>query len=631
MTHPAPNLKYRADIDGLRAIAVLSVFAFHLGALPGGFVGVDIFFVISGYLITTIIAGEVQRGEFSLIRFYERRIRRIAPALFVMLAVCVGASLFVLAPDDARTAAQSGIAALLSAGNIYFALEGDYFAKPAETEPFLHTWSLGVEEQFYILFPLLLMMTRARRAPVAIVLAASFALSVWGSSSPSQFDFYLLHTRAWEMMLGSAVAVGLIPAARKGWVAEGLALSGLGAFALAFLLLDETVAWPGYAALLPCLATIGLIIAGPETKVARVLSWRPVVFIGLISYSLYLWHWPVIVFQRLNWVVFPSDWRLGGGLAVIAAAFVLAVLSWHFVEKPFRKGWPARRALYQGFFATTGVLVAGFAAVAIGRGLPDFMPGRGGPYAQYIGYQSDPFTRRGTCFQFKEGPETVDETQCLTSQADRTNILLLGDSHAAALYWGLSRQLNGAHVMQANASTCRPTVRDVENAYPRCRELMDRVFRWIDQERPQIDHVLLAGNWDRRHVDGLVETARWLEERGYRATIVGPIPQYDRALPRLLTLQDRIGDENLTSRHLIPRPKRMERILAKKSQDKDIPYISLFDILCPNGKHCLAVATGGVPMQHDMGHLTAEGSDLVASRIAKRHAYLLGARTAVDP
>ncbi len=317
------TLHYRPDIDGLRAIAVLSVLGYHLhlASVPGGFAGVDIFFVISGYLIGSILLADLKANRFSLRNFYIRRIRRIFPALLaVLLGTFLLALVFVL-PSELNDLAQSLIAAALSASNLYFAAHSNYFDINATSRPALQTWSLGVEEQFYIVFPLLLWLLyrRAPRhlAPILAGLAAlSIALSVAGALYFPTVAFFMPYTRAYELLIGVLLALPLLPRTASSLLRNLLAALGLAFVLIAITRFSSAIPFPGYAALLPCIGSALLIYSGlprgqghpgqahadpsPVTLTARLLALPPLVFAGLISYSLYLWHWPLIVFQQMG-------------------------------------------------------------------------------------------------------------------------------------------------------------------------------------------------------------------------------------------------------------------------------------------------------------------------------------------
>src|SRR5258708_7906370 len=303
---------YRADIDGLRAVAVLLVFAYHLGTarVRGGFVGVDVFFVISGYLIGSIILSEIDSGKFSLLSFYERRVRRILPALFVALAVCAVLAYKFFLPAELDEFAKSFLAATFSFSNVFFYHQAGYFEGPAAMKPLLHTWSLAVEEQFYIFLPLFLLAVRryslaVRRNIVMAVTICSFIISAWGAFKNPDATFYLAHTRAWELLLGTLLALDFIPHfSGRSW-RNFLSAAGLTMILASAVLYEKTTPFPGLAAAVPCFGAALIIAAGRDGSsfVGTALSLRPVVFIGMISYSLYLWHWPLIVFQGASGIL----------------------------------------------------------------------------------------------------------------------------------------------------------------------------------------------------------------------------------------------------------------------------------------------------------------------------------------
>ncbi|HEX5222090.1 MAG TPA: acyltransferase family protein [Verrucomicrobiae bacterium] len=370
----ANSLSYRPDVDGLRAVAVLSVVFCHAGFhCPGGFIGVDVFFVISGYLIAGLILKELKQGTFTLANFWERRIRRILPALTVVVAATFGAGWFILMPEDFASFGKSVIGLALLASNVQFWRSINYFNNAAEEKPLLHTWSLSVEEQFYLLVPvfLLLLARRSQLHRAFLLLAAaaalSFGLSVYWTHSHASSNFYLLPTRAWELFAGALLAFSPACGIRKKWVNESLAVLGMALILVPCFVYDSKTPFPGLTALPPVLGSALLIWVGSSSvgfsRIGRLLASKPVVFVGLISYSLYLWHWPLFSFTRYVSVKAPSAmvwWTL------IAASIVLATLSWRFVETPFRrrKVFAARPQL----FAATAVLFV----VMLGSGVVMF-------------------------------------------------------------------------------------------------------------------------------------------------------------------------------------------------------------------------------------------------------------------
>lgn len=359
-------MQYRQEIDGLRALAVVPVMLFHAGfsLFAGGFVGVDVFFVISGYLITSILLEEHSRGSFSIWRFYERRVRRILPALYFVMLVCLPIAWLLMLPDDLENFGQSLVATTLFANNVLLWLTSNYFQLEAEFKPLLHTWSLAVEEQYYLVFPpLLALCWRLGRRPLFVLFTVlglfSLALAEAGWRLAPEANFYLIPSRAWELMAGALVALHL--QGRSDVAGNGvLAAAGLALILLAIILFDSTTPFPGLWALLPVVGTVLYIrFAQPTTLAARLLSLRPVVFIGLISYSLYLWHQPVLAFMRITRLEEPGALE---ALLCLALTGVLAWLSWRYVEAPFRS---RERVGLRSLYLWAALFSAGFVAAGL--------------------------------------------------------------------------------------------------------------------------------------------------------------------------------------------------------------------------------------------------------------------------
>jgi peptidoglycan/LPS O-acetylase OafA/YrhL len=341
-------MRYRPEIDGLRAIAVAAVILFHAGfpLFSGGFIGVDVFFVISGFLITSIVVGDLNKGTFSVINFYERRARRILPALFTVMATCLPFAYYLLSPDDLKDFAQSLAAICLFASNVLFWGESGYFDTEADLKPLLHTWSLAVEEQFYVVFPLLLLAAwkLVRKAiPIIIVGVAvvSFFISVEQVIAYPSAAFFLLPSRAWQLLVGALAALVVerwqSAAVRQSSVRlanETLGWVGMAMIALPLFLFDKRTPFPGLNATLPTLGTaIVLLVSSSGTRVGHLLSWKPLVGLGLISYSAYLWHQPLFAFTKHALL---ADLSAGLAIGLCAVTIVLAHLSWRYVEQPFR-------------------------------------------------------------------------------------------------------------------------------------------------------------------------------------------------------------------------------------------------------------------------------------------------------
>lgn len=380
MTQIKNSLKYRADIDGLRAIAVLSVIFFHLNipGFSGGFVGVDVFFVISGFLITSIILKEIEDGNFSVARFYERRIRRIFPALFpvIIFTLIVGAVFFNF--RTFKDLGQSITATTLFSSNILFWYRGGYFAASSLQKPLLHTWSLAVEEQFYIFFPLLLLLISryGKKKYFQWLLAigiASLLLSVIGVYRNQEAAFYWVPTRAWELLVGSLLALGILPCPESIVKKNLFSFLGLGLIIYSVVFYTEATLFPGANALAPVMGSCLIIysgMGGEGTTVSRFLSVKPMVYIGLISYSLYLWHWPLIAFSRYLLLRELTSLEV---LCIIFVTFVISAFSLKFIEQPFRRKnpiIPARKDLFWSA-ATVMFIVSGIGVViSLQNGMP---------------------------------------------------------------------------------------------------------------------------------------------------------------------------------------------------------------------------------------------------------------------
>jgi peptidoglycan/LPS O-acetylase OafA/YrhL len=617
---------YRPDIDGLRAVAVLAVVGFHVGILwlPGGYVGVDVFFVISGYLIGSIIIDEVRGGRFSLARFYVRRIRRILPALVAMILCVLAAAYFILLPVELENYAASAISVALSISNIYFLNHTGYFDAPAATTPLLHTWSLAVEEQFYAVFPLFVMLMhrilrRRLEAAVILLMLVSFALSVIGVATSPERAFYLAPSRAWELLLGTFIAIRPWTGISRAWVRNAMAAIGLGLIAFAIRKFTFETPFPGAAALVPCLGAALVIAAGQSgpSVVGRLLSLRPVVFIGLISYSLYLWHWPILVFQRTDSILVAHASPRMTQAVIIAVSIVVAALSWKFIEQPFRTyGAKQRNArVFAGGFAALGVVVALALAIVGSNGLAGRFNPQANKYAAYLDYTQVHF-REGKCFIVS--PYTFadfDKQGCLGQDPSRKNYLLLGDSEAAHLWYGMSHLLSDAHVLQATGAGCPPRL-DYPASAGSCGTLMTYV---LDDYLPKhhVDRLLIAARWIDRDLPYLKAVLAMAAARGIPVTLFGPMVEYDLPLPRILADAAQSdtaasAERQVVGRHVVDQHQLDVRIAALAAQYGD-EYVSFHSLLCADGS-CATVAADGVPLQFDQNHLTKDGSLFVVKR-----------------
>jgi peptidoglycan/LPS O-acetylase OafA/YrhL len=504
---------YRREIDGLRAVSVLSVILYHadLHVFRGGFVGVDIFFVISGYLITTILLGELKTGTFSLAKFYERRARRILPALFVVAFACVPFAWLWLVPVDLESFSRSLIAVSAFASNVLFYESTAYFEAAAEWKPLLHTWSLAVEEQYYLVFPLLLLVAwrLGRRWVPAILVAvalASLAVARRTSVSDPPAAFYLLPARGWELLSGALVALHVTSGGRwtgrrpSALVRQICALLGLLLIAYAVVMFDKKMPYPSLYTLVPIGgAALIILFARGQTWAGKLLGGRALVSVGLMSYGAYLWHWPLFVFARHKSVPRVPDTALMAALSV--AALVLAYLSWRYVERPFRsRRKVSRRRIFA--FAALG------STVLVASGLVGhFTRGNSGRIADATFQPDIEFLCRetGGCMYQPAGDLPVGQRGLDCWLGDKTSPkevtktgIVLGDSYGAS-YDGVWDAVGKSAKLRINSVTtnwCMPTRNDDwvgggNKFLQQC--LLDR--RYFAENVSKYDVAILGGNW----------------------------------------------------------------------------------------------------------------------------------------
>jgi len=644
----APNrdavLKYRPDIDGLRAVAILSVLTFHLWPwrVSGGFVGVDVFFVISGYLISAILFSEVATGRFSVLGFYDRRIRRIFPALFVMLIVLSAVIGLFLLPNEFVDYAKSVIAATTSSSNFYFWRHSGYFDAPM-SKPLLHTWSLAVEEQFYLLFPIFLLITRRffpkrLKQVVVLLFSTSLAASVAILHYNPTTAFYMPYTRAWELLLGTVISLGFFPRLQPAWVRNAATLLGIGMIAYSALRFSPETPFPGLAAVLPCAGSALIIGAGESgsTLVGKALSWRPMVFIGLISYSLYLWHWPVIILNDLGLSVnfsdfVPQTWAFvllmqrGSRTVELLICFVLAILSWRFVERPFRNR--PRRIERMPLFALSAavmvVLLLCSATVIYASGFPARFPRRAVQVASFRTPPDSIVGQLGDCVITYDNQDTVFENgQCLQRVSNKDTYLLLGDSHAAALWDGLRTSLPNSNVVLAAAWGCPPSVHPeilqehLGEVGALCNNMMQFIFQKYLPSNP-IKGLLVEARWKSKDLNGVEGIVDWAQERSINVILIGPVAEYDAPLPRLLAYAIARNEPDLPRQHLQSYSSLVDEQMRNLAENKwHVSYISLYQATCQSD-HCLEYADekNGIPLLKDGDHLTADGSRLLVRRL----------------
>jgi peptidoglycan/LPS O-acetylase OafA/YrhL len=628
--HPAQAVAsgYRTDIDGLRAVAVLPVVGFHAGIhfLRGGFIGVDVFFVISGFLITQLLYKDICAERFSIIHFYERRIRRIFPALFaVLLSVYVVGIIYCL-PAEIVDLSKSLAAAALSVSNIYFWLTSGYFDGQSSAKPLLHTWSLAVEEQYYLVWPVLLFalnrLPRPRLLQVMLVLVClSLAGSVAGMWLFPSANFYLPFTRAWELGAGALLALDALPMQLGPRLRNVLSALGMLLIVGSVLLIGPDLPFPGLLAVPPCLGTVLIILAGRDgdSHLGRLLSLRPVVFMGLISYSLYLWHWPITVFQKNYGLLVSGLSDARSKIVIILVSLLLAAFSWKFIEQPFRTGQlrPSNRRLLQIAAAAMSVVLTLALLASLAKGFPGRYSPRELQIASYLSYltsdEGHNFGRRGECFLVGgSGERSYFAHECLVTAKDRKNYLLLGDSHAAELWAGLSATFPGVNFLEAAASECFPTIVHAISESARCKRLMDDVLQnFLAHER--VDRVLLAARWKSTMLDNLLATVSWLNAHNVPVTVIGPSVVYDVPYPRLMVSALRMDDPALAQRHLEGSIKGLDAEMSQLARTHGIAYVSLVALECMVPS--CAIAAGERPLLFDQEHFTREGSVLIAQKL----------------
>ncbi len=618
VSRSSSGVKHRPEIDGLRALAILPILLHHCGvtALRGGFTGVDIFFVISGYLITGIIQAELAAGSFSLTSFYRRRIVRILPALTLMIVVVLALGCMILLPKPLRDLGRSAAATAAFGSNIYFYTTVDYFY--SDLKPLVHTWSLAVEEQFYLLYPILLLALRGleRRRLVQVLMGIS-ATSILTGLYYAVFDpgggFYLLPARIWELLLGGLVALGVFPKLPQ--VVRTVAVWGALVVIVASVFAIKST-WPFPVPFaFPVAGSAALLIAyAPGTRAAGLLSLRPLRWIGLISYSLYIWHRPIIAFylQGRSEIIGSADIAI-----VVTLSFMAAILSYFLVERPALRRWRKGTGLMPHMIALGGLVAIAAAGLIIAKQAERIkhLPPDVTRVASYLQFDKTPAGRAqyatGHCFHLPY--TTPNDTACLQMASDRANVLLVGDSHAGQLSQELRRAIAPANMLQATAAGCRPTIQG--KGLRSCRGIVIAALEEVDVSRLQ--GVVIAGRWFDTDRPLLVETVRRLQQRGARRiVVVGPMVEYSADFPDLLarSMLDHDFGRMEKAREADRRP--LDEAMRQDVIATGARYVSHFDIECPGGRCRLFTADGG-PIHIDRSHLTPLASIPVAQAIAR--------------
>jgi peptidoglycan/LPS O-acetylase OafA/YrhL len=671
-----PMITYRPEVDGLRAIAIASVVLYHAaGAIfSGGFVGVDIFFVISGYLITSIILKEAREDAFSYMNFYARRARRILPALLAMLVVVTLAAFVLLLPADLYSYSDLLIHALFFSANFPLASSPGYFDATMQENPLLHIWSLSVEEQFYLIWPTLLLLVLrifSRRGQILAVLllaAASLILAEATAHTWPRSAFFHLHARGWELLAGAVLAMDLLPQATNRKLCEGLSILGLALMCGPILLYTKETVFPGLSALPPVTGCALVIYANGtgRTKIASLLSWQPVAFLGLISYSLYLWHWPILAFPAYILVrpLEPIE-----SLLCVAASLLLAVLSWRYIERPFRKRLATRLGNLVEFerFSIPALTQSGYAALAVVLALT----GSGAAIQHAWGaawrYSSD--IREIT--EIAPPPSKIDV--CITEYRPRgapiechfgdgsARVILWGDSHSGSyLSTVVKVYRNGRAFIHYGclplAGIKRVTLAG-EDLNPACMESRPKVIEKILQLKPKI--LLIAGRWTlsedlpygrelkpnsyltgdsgdlsressrRIFAAAIANTAAIFTKAGIKVVLLGQVPEMTVSPRHCLALSKLFGLANGNC-GFVPREEAERRqyyvnqgLNAAARSNPDVFVFRPFDSMCGESR-CEAVRNGKV-LYIDGDHLGRDGANLLVEplRLALPAAFQL--------
>jgi peptidoglycan/LPS O-acetylase OafA/YrhL len=675
-------LRYRSDIDGLRAIAVTSVVLFHAGVWPfrAGFVGVDIFFVISGFLIGGIIVRGATTNSFSFGQFYARRARRIVPALILVLAVTALLGSLTLPATEFSKLGKSIFGSVLGASNIQFWRDVDYFNPDAKTNPLLMTWSLGVEEQFYLVFPwIVLLFAKRPKTHMLVVLVAisiaSLALSLWATAHYPKAAFYLLPPRAWELGVGAILAI-LRPQGgeRSAPPSDSLGQEVLGWAGLvitigSLVVFNEHTPFPGLAAVLPVAGAAALIAAEGSVVNRQILSLRPVVLVGLVSYSWYLWHWPLMTYLRISSPVGLSHVALAGAGLL---AFGLAYLSWRFVEQPLRRPSLSNPAVLWRYAGVIAAVVAGVGIIGAGHGWPERLPPEAARIEQVVStVHADP------CLAGWGQRSPNLSPSCVSASGRQPVVAVIGDSHAAALGPGVRRlaSASGWGAVVFAKSSCRPlgdvTIwRLIEPHFAGdCAAFRKAAFNWV-LSHPDVKTVLLVGNWSgplldemtERYADvaapsqrttpgeellnrGLTNATETLVAAGKDVVLVGdtPIWRFDPAQVALTTAigprrlvatlaNTRLSNETFPQAGAVePQNPEVDRIVEATGHLAGARYMNLFPTFC-DGARC-RFRDGEALLFADPSHLSVAGADyaLRDMRLVPTSTKPTSARPAVWP
>lgn len=614
---------YRPDIDGLRAIAILTVVVFHYGFWleNSGFAGVDLFFAISGYLITRIVTDQLAAGKFSLVGFYGRRIRRILPAFLVMISIVLGAGTFLLGPWDLKALAESALAATFGYSNFHFYFSTGYFDTAAFSKPFLHTWSLGVEEQFYLIWAPLLMLLAFLMGPksrfvvsglISLAVTASFATALYLAKEDPNLGFYMPHARAWELGLGALAALAPQPSTRARWI-QPLAIAAFGLMIGGFAGMEFKGGFDVWCVF----AVVGggsllLWANGTGTIVARVLSLPPFPLLGLVSYSLYLWHWPVLVYVYI-WNN-EQDLTILQSSVALAVAVVISMASYLLVERPTRRRTVPLTSVYGAGIA--GLVIAGLMSFALihSQGLPNRF-GDKAKAALTSGTREAPNFSRMPCSVTTSSASWTSD--CVIDAAPKGAIAVIGDSFAGAYQQAITDLFPDTNLLRAACSGSSPLVLEKEP-----RSGCERLWNWFYAElvpKRRVETVVIVARWHSKYYPSLTETVAYLKAQGLRVIVVGQQPEFDVS-PKSLVEADYLPRADYPTPGLLSlaEEKRLEN--TRMSEEVEREGGEFFDpiaTLCESDI-CRVATPDGVAMTYDYGHLTGAGANYLVSQFAEQ-------------
>jgi peptidoglycan/LPS O-acetylase OafA/YrhL len=652
----AHGIGYRADIDGLRAVAVAAVVFFHAfpSLLPGGFIGVDIFFVISGFLISTILLENLRLDRFSFPDFYGRRARRIFPALFIVLAACLALGWVVLVPEEYALLGKhlAGGAGFLS--NLLLWQESGYFDTAGETKPLLHLWSLGIEEQFYIVWPAILWVTHKLRlsklSVIIVIFAPSFLVNIPLAHVYPVANFYSPLTRIWELLIGAAAAQAMFEgrSANPGFfgtisnrlsATHWTAVAGAALIAIALVRLSPASLFPSWRALLPTVGAALLIVSAPTNWINRnVLSQKPMVWLGLISYPLYLWHWPLLAFGR---IIQGEALSLEFRCIAVAAAIVLAAGTYAIVERNVLR---SPRRLMIAAFSTACMAAIGISGIAIflDNGAPN-RPGviQGAEIQKQLEGTTWKYTANDAC---KARYPSDYRYFCVQIGDGSPTMILLGDSFANALVAGLATNPATKNEVILNWGSCEPSAAaDSPEIKVQC-ETQDKIIA----ATPTLRYAILVAKWPRfdtagrvvdlftnvaaydtpwapRFRDGLDKRISFLEARGIKVFVFGPKPEIDYDPKYCFSRPFRQTAQSCQMTEINALDQQHELSIALKDVMAKHPAATFFDqdqVFCQNGE-CSLKSSGGMPMLRDKVHYSQYGSAVAIGMFVKQ-VQLLG-------